>query len=542
MMTTAGGRPETGRVTEAATAGASTTGRRRLSLAAICTAAGLVWLAFADLGVAIPTMAERLPADLSALQWANNAFSLATGALVIAAGKFGDIFGRRRMLGLGIVLFAAFSIVAAPATNVGTLIAGRALMGAGAALILPATLALIPAEFSGAAELTAFGMWQAVAWGGQAIGPAVGGVLTSGPGWQWLFWINVPLGVVTCLVLRFSTPESRDERASRRIDWLGLATIGLAVFALLFALTDGPSAGWGDPLVVGLLIAFVALVLIWYVVERRTADPLVDLDLFRLRAYDGALTANLVMNLAFGGLSYLLVLWLQNVRGYGAVEAGLLMLPSTLGIFVFIPQGARLAKRWGGRAPVLVGLFVLAAGLAVLGLLSADSTLWLLATGLLVVGIGLGVLSTPISDTAVGEVPIDLAGAAAGVFKMSSMVGGALGVAVLSALTRGFSGGATRDALHGAGLSAADVEAAKNALVGSASFQDALASLPADLGRSVTAAVAAGFSDGVADALLVTAGIALVALAAVRLVWPGRRPHTKGPWFSAQPHETNPRR
>ena len=199
------------------------------------------------------------------------------------------------------------------------------------------------------------------------------------------------------------------------------------------------------------------------------------------------------------------------------------MLPSTLGIFVFIPQGARLAKRRGGRVPVLIGLFVLAAGLAVLGLLSADFTLWLLAAGLLVVGVGLGVLSTPISDTAVGEVPIDLAGAAAGVFKMSSMVGGALGVAVLTAMTRGFSGGATENALHGAGLSAADIETAKNALVGSSSFQDGIASLPADLGRSVTAAVAAGFSNSIADALLVTAGVVLVALVIVRLLWPGRK-------------------
>ncbi|WP_433383752.1 MFS transporter [Actinoplanes sp. CA-142083] len=516
-------------MSDAKTAGPATTGSRWLSLAAICTAAGLVWLAFADLGVAIPTMAEDLHADLSGLQWANNAFSLVTGALVIAAGKFGDIFGRRRMLGLGIVLFSAFSIVAALAPNVGVLITGRGLMGIGAALILPATLALIPAEFSGPAELTAFGVWQAVAWGGQAIGPAIGGILTSGLGWQWLFWINIPLGIATYFILRASTPESRDPEASRRIDWLGLATIGLAIFALLFALTDGPAVGWGDPLVIGLLVAFVALVLAWYAIERNVKDPLVNLSLFRLRAYDGALTANLVMNLAFGGLSYLLVLWLQNVRGYGAVEAGLLMLPSTLGIFLFIPQGSKLESRRGGRMPVLIGLFVLAAGLAVLGFLSADSTLWLLAAGLLVIGIGLGVLSTPISNTAVGDVPIDLAGSAAGVFKMSSMVGGALGVAVLTALTRGFSAGASEDALRDAGLSAADIETAKNALVGSASFQDAIAQLPADLGRSVTAAVAAGFSNGIADALLVTGGIVLAALIVVRFLWPGRSRRESAP-------------
>jgi EmrB/QacA subfamily drug resistance transporter len=432
---------QTDAVTDAATTGPTT--RRGLSLTAICAAAGLVWLAFADLGVAVPAIAADLGAEMAALQWANNAFSLVTGALVIAAGKFGDIFGRRRMLSLGIVLFAAFSVVAAVAPDVGTLITGRALMGIGAALILPATLALIPAEFSGPAELTAFGVWQAVAWGGQAIGPAVGGLLTDTLGWSWLFWINLPVAALTYLALRVSTPESRDPHASRRIDWPGLATIGLAIFALLFALTAGPTAGWSDPLVVVLLAGSVLLAVSWYAIERRTAEPLVRPDLFRMRPYDAALTANLVMNLAFAGLSYLLVLWLQNVRGYDAVEAGLLMLPATVGIFVFIPRGTRMSARHGGRMPVLLGLAVLAAGLFVLGFLTDDASLWLLAAGLLVIGVGLGLLSTPISDTAVGEVPPELSGAAAGVFKMSSMVGGALGVAVLSGLSGGFSTGGT---------------------------------------------------------------------------------------------------
>ncbi|GIF19986.1 EmrB/QacA subfamily drug resistance transporter [Actinoplanes tereljensis] len=506
-------------MTEAAT----TTRQRRLSLAAICAAAGLVWLAFADLGVAIPAMAGDLHADLSALQWANNAFSLVTGALVIAAGKFGDIFGRRRMLGLGIVLFAGFSVLCALAPNVSTLIAGRALMGVGAALILPATLALIPSEFTGPAELTAFGIWQAVAWGGQAVGPAIGGVLTDGLGWRWLFWINLPLAAITLVALRASTPESRDEQASRRIDWPGLVTIGLAIFALLFALTDGPAAGWGDPLIVGLLAAAVLLAIAWYAVEKHAEEPLVKLAMFKLRSYDAALTANLVMNLAFAGLSYLLVLWLQNVRGYDAVEAGLLMLPSTLGIFVFIPRGARLESRRGGRMPVLLGLAVLAAGLAVLGFLHPDASLWVMAASLLIVGVGLGLLSTPISNTAVGAVPADLAGAAAGVFKMSSMVGGALGIAVLSAVTRGLAAGESTGAMRDAGLNQSQIDAATNALVGSSSFEAAIASLPPDVGRAVTTAAANAFTGGIAGALLVSAAIAVVAMAIVRFVWPGQQ-------------------
>jgi MFS family permease len=267
---------------------------------------------------------------MSTLQWANNAFSLVTGALGIAAGKFGDVFGRRRMLQLGILLFAAFSVVAALAPGSGALIAGRGLMGIGAALILPATLALIPPQFTGASLLTAFGVWQAVAWGGQGVGPAIGGVITETLGWPWLFWINLPLAALAFVVIRAFTPESSDPDASRRVDWPGLVTIGLAVFALLYALTEGPVLGWGDPVIIGLILASVVLAFLWAWIERRADEPLVDLGLFKLRPYDGALTANLTMNLAFGGLSYLLVLWLQNARGFDAMEAGLLMLPSTL--------------------------------------------------------------------------------------------------------------------------------------------------------------------------------------------------------------------
>jgi EmrB/QacA subfamily drug resistance transporter len=493
-----------------------------VSLAAICTAAGLVWLAFADLGVAIPTIADDFHADLSALAWANNAFSLVAGALVIAAGKFGDVFGRRRMLLLGVVLFAGFSVVGALAPNLGVLIAGRALMGIGAALILPATLALIPPQFSWRALLTAFGVWQAVAWGGQAVAPAIGGVITDTIGWAWLFWINVPLGIAAFAVIRVSTPESADPAASRRVDWPGLATIGLAVFALLYALTDGPSVGWSSPLVLGLFAASVVLAVAWVLIERRVAEPLVDLSLFRLRPYDGALTANLTMNLAYAGLSYLLVLWLQNARGYSAVAAGLLMLPATIGIFACIPVGGRLDATRGGRVPVLIGLVVLAVGLAGFGLLRADSGLWLIAAALIVVGVGLGLMSTPISNTAVGDVPESLAGTAAGLFKMSSMVGGALGVALLSAFARGFTVADSHDAVESAGMTADDVTTVQRVLVNSESYADAIASLPQDLQDKVTRALVDAFSTGLAWTMLVAAALSVAAAVGVALIWPRR--------------------
>lgn len=497
--------------------------RRWVSLAATCTAAGLVWLAFADFAVAIPAVADEFGADLSTLQWANNAFSLVAGALVIAAGRFGDTFGHKRMLQIGVALFAAFSVVAAVAPGSGVLIAGRGLMGIGAALLLPASLALIPPQFSGKAQLTAFGVWQAVAWGGQAVAPAIGGIITDTLGWRWLFWINIPLAVAAMAVVRAVTPESRDATGSRRVDWLGLATIGLAVFALLFALTDGPTAGWGSPLVVGLLIATVALGVAWVLVERHVREPLVDLTLFRLRPYDGALAANLTMNLAYAGLSYLLVLWLQNARGYSPVEAGLLMLPATIGIFACIPLGGRLDARRGGRLPVLIGLVVMSIGVLSLGTLRSDSTIVGLGFCLVVVGLGLGLLSTPVSNAAVGDVPAALAGTAAGVFKMSSMVGGALGVAVLSAFARGFTVADTGSEFRAAGMSSDEIVQADQALVNSSSFAEAIGSLPASLQDVVTRAAIDAFSKGLAHTMIATAVLALVVTVIVAFVWP-RRP------------------
>lgn len=498
------------------------TSRKWLSLAAICTVAGMVWLAFADFGVAIPTIADELHADMSALQWANNAFSLVCGALVIAAGKFGDVFGRRRILLIGVVLFAVFSVVAALAQGMPLLIAGRGLMGIGAALILPATLALIPVQFHGREQLAAFGVWQAVAWGGQAVGPAIGGVITEGLSWQWLFWLNIPLAVVAFIVIRLLTPESKDASASSHVDWWGLATIGLAVFALLYGLTDGPSVGWGSPVVIGMLIAFVALAGAFVVIELRVKSPLVDLRLFRIRPYDGALTANLVMNLAFAGMSYFIVLWLQNARGFNAVEAGLLMLPSTLGIFLLIPIGGRMNERVGARRPVWIGLVIMSVGLLLLGFVSTDSPLWGMGVALVVVGVGLGLLSTPISNTAVGDVPENLAGTAAGVFKMSSMVGGAIGVAVIAALGRGLTAHEWRSAAGDVGLAPADIEAAQRALVNSSSFDEAIASLPEAERGQVTNAVVNAFSAGVADAMIVIGCVSLAATVVVLLLWPKR--------------------
>lgn len=498
-----------------------------MSLAGICTAAGTVWFAFADLGVAIPRIAEEFSSNFSTLQWANNVFSLVTGALVVAAGKFGDLFGRRRMLQVGVALLAAVSVLTALSPSMVWLISGRGLMGVGAAMILPASLALIPPEFSGRAEIAAFGVWQAVAWGGTTIGPALSGVITDRLGWRWLFWVNLPVAVVTLVVVSATTPESRDPAASKHIDWPGLVSCCLAVCALLYALTEGPSAGWDSPEVLVLFAATAVLTVAWYRIERRVREPLVDLALFKLRTYNGALAANLTMNLAFAGLSFLLVLWLQNARGLNPMQAGLLMLPATLGVFSGIPVGGRLDARTGGRLPSVTGLGVASAGLLLLGRLGTTTSLWFLAVALFVIGLGLGLVSTPVANTAVGDVPTDLVGSAAGVFKMSSMLGGALGVAMLSAFARALTAREAAGAVQSSGLSTAQLSQVRQALVNSRSFREAIESLPPNLKRTVVQVVTEAFTSGVADTMVATAALSAAATAGVFLLWPSCRTASK---------------
>ena len=503
----------------------STTGRvthRWVALTGLCAAAGLVWLAFADLGVALPTISTELTIGLTDLQWTNNAFSLACGALVLGAGRCGDLYGRRRLLLIGVAIFGGFSLLTAFLSGLPGLVAGRALMGVGAAMILPATLALIPPLFPREEQPKAFGAWMAVAWVGQAAGPAVGGSLTSALGWRSLFWIAAPLAAVAFLVILRYTPESRDEGASGGVDVVGLLASAGAAFCLLYALTEGQSTGFADPLIIGLLVAAAVLGVGFVLVERRVHEPLVDLRLFRARDFDGALTANLVMNIVFAGLSFLLALYLQAVRGYSALEAGLLLFPSTITILALNPVGSRMAARRGPRLPVAFGLVLLGVGTLLAGLVSTDSPYWLLLLGLLVLGAGLGLLSVPISDTAVAGPPPELAGTASGLFKMSSMLGGAMGVALCAALANGIGASRAREDALAAGLTEDDLATLDNALSGSDAAATVLDRLPPGERQSVMAAYQDAYAAGVAGSMRIAGLFALLAVVLLLWLWPRR--------------------
>lgn len=393
-------------------------------------------------------------------------------------------------------------------------------------MILPATLALIPPMFPEDEQPRAFGAWMAVAWVGQAAGPAVGGILTGVLGWRSTFWINAPLALVALWLVRRSAVESTDPNATRHVDLPGLFTSALAAFCLLYGCTAGQEKGFDDPVIIALLVGSLLLAGLFVLLEKHVRDPLVDLRLFSSRPFCGALVANSVMNIVFAGVSFLLTLYLQEVRGYGPVAAGLLLLPSTVTILLFNPFGGRVSARRGARLPVVTGVLLLGAGTLLAASIGRHYDYAILAAGLLVLGAGLGLMSIPLSDTAVAGPPEELAGTASGMFKVTSMLGGAFGVAVTVAVQQAVETNQALDRAKAAGLSDADAQQLSNAVTDSKLAAQILGSVDQATADAINAAfreveaVAAGRAIALAGLLAVLAAVLLP------LIW--RRPAQPG--------------
>jgi len=494
--------------------------KRWWSLVALCLAAAIVWFAAANIPVATSAISQDIGGSVTTLQWVNTAFTLTCGALVIAAGRLGDIFGRRRVLDIGLVVFAGASVLAALAPTTTLLIAGRALMGVGAAAILPATLAIIPLEFTAREQVTAFSAWMATTAVGQAAAPAISGGLVTLFSWRAIFWINIPLCALAVVLVRRTTPESRDENAGRRIDYVGLAAIATGLVALLYALNEGPTLGWGSGLVLGAIVIAAVLLTAFVFIERRVREPLIDLDLFKRRSYNGALIDNLIYNITLAGTMYVLALYLEEVRGYDAFTAGLLLLPSTVGILAFIMVGAHLELSRGPRLPLAAGFFIMGVGTFLVGFLNPTTAYWWFAAGLLIQGIGIGLYSTPLSDVAVGLAPPDESGAASGAFKMCSMVGGALGVAVFGGIYRAVELSNLRSQAAAANLTSAQQAQVNDAFSSSDKAKQIYETLSTQVQADVREAVHGALSYGIGTSLKVVGVLALVAVVVAVLLVP----------------------
>ncbi|MFJ9631526.1 MFS transporter [Streptomyces sp. NPDC101175] len=383
--------------------------------------------------VALPRIGRDLDADLAALQWTVNAYMLTLAGLILLGGSLGDRYGRRKIFVLGVVWFAAASLLCGLAPNAGVLIAARALQGIGGALLTPGSLALIQASFHPDDRARAVGLWSGFGGIGAAIGPFLGGWLVDGPGWRWVFLINVPMALLCAPIAVRHVPESADGRAHGRFDVLG-AALGAAALALVtYALIE---AGDGSLVVVAVTaVAGVAAGIAFVLVERRSPDPMMPPGIFASRQFTAVNLVTLCVYAAFGGFFFLTALQLQVVAGYSALGAGTALLPTTALMLLFSARSGELAQRIGPRIPLTVGPLLCAAAMLLMLRVGPDASyLTDVVPALLVMGCGMVVLVAPLTATVLASVDTARAGLASGINNAAARAAGLVAIAALPLL------------------------------------------------------------------------------------------------------------
>ena len=408
--------------------------RRWWTLAAMCFALFMIMLDNTVVNVALPSIQRSIHASFSALQWTVNAYTLSLAVLLVTGGRLGDIFGRRKIFLSGVVLFAASSGAIGLAPNDHLLVAGRAIQGIGAAMMMPGTLSIISNTFPPEERGKAIGTWAGVSALALAIGPFLGGVLTEDVSWRAIFFLNLPVAVGAVAVTLFATPESRDETVPRAVDLPGIGTLTVGLTALVLALVQGNQWHWGSAKIVGLFALAVVGLATFVVIELRARYPVVDFSFFRSRSFLGANMVAFIVTFSMFATFFFVTLYLQNILHYSPIEAGTRFLPMTVVMIVLGPIVGRMADRIGPRPPLTLGLIGIAGTLFWQSFITAHTTyLWLLPPFILM-GLAMGLVMSPMSTAAMNAVDRTKAGVASGTLSMSRMVGGTFGVAVLGAL------------------------------------------------------------------------------------------------------------
>ncbi|MEU1477766.1 MFS transporter [Streptomyces sp. NPDC005760] len=382
---------------------------------------------------ALPSIREDLGGALHDLEWTVSAYTLTFAVLLMTGAALGDRFGRRRLFLTGLTIFTGASAAAALAPGIDSLIAARAVQGIGAAIMMPLTLTLLTAAVPAARRGMAYGIWGAVNGLAVASGPLIGGTLTEHISWQWIFWLNVPLGLALLPLARLRLAESHGTGARLDIPGTLLASGGL--FGIVYGLVRGPSDGWTDPLVLLALFTGAALLAAFVLYSTRAKNPMLPMRLFRSRAFSGINAASLLMFLGMFGSIFLLSQYMQGVLGYSPTEAGLRMLPWTGMPMLVAPIAGILSDRVGGRPVVATGLFFQAAGLAYMAsVVTVDASYASQLPGLILSGIGMALFFAPASNLVMSSVLPNEQGIASGANNALREVGGALGIAVMASI------------------------------------------------------------------------------------------------------------
>ena len=408
--------------------------RKWWTLGAVAFALFMIMLDNTVVNVALPSIQRSLRAEISELEWIVSAYALTFAVLLLSGGKLADMFGRRRVFLLGLAVFALSSLLCGLAPDAHVLIAARAVQGVGAALMMPATLAIISATFPPKERGLAIGIWAGVSAMALAIGPLVGGLLTEHVDWSWIFYINVPIGALGIVAGRIIIQESRDMSRVQSLDVPGLVTNAAALFALTFGLIEANRYGWTSPTILALFAAAAAGLAAFAAIEHRRRAPMLDLSLFRSSTFTGANIVAFLVTLAMFGVFFFMSIFVQRILGYSPVEAGAIFLPMTVLIILIAPPAGKLSDKVGSRWLMAGGLTLVGGSLVIFSRLGVDSGFWDMLPGLLVGGIGMASVMTPMSAAVMSSVPVDKAGVASGVLNTSRQIGGALGIAMMGAL------------------------------------------------------------------------------------------------------------
>ncbi len=407
--------------------------RKQWTLLLVCVATFMLLLDITIVNVALPSIQKSLDASLSSLQWVVDAYALTLASFLLVFGSLGDRLGRRRIFAAGLVIFAFASLLCGLAQSATVLNIFRGLQGVGGAAMFATALALIAQEFEGKERGKAIGIWGATVGGAVAIGPLVGGLITDGLGWEWIFFVNIPIGVAA-VVLTQTKLANVAATDAYPIDWAGVASFSLALFALIFGLIRGNAEGWGSPVIVGSLVAALALMIAFFVIESRREHAMLDLSLFKIRSFGGASIVAWGLSATMFALFLYITLYMQDVIGLDPLQAGLRFLPLSVLSFVVAPISANLAQRVPIQGLMGLGMILVGVGLLLMRGVAPGDEWTTLLPGFIVAGIGVGMTNPLIADVALGVVEPARAGMASGINSTFRQIGISTGVAGLGAI------------------------------------------------------------------------------------------------------------
>jgi EmrB/QacA subfamily drug resistance transporter len=408
------------------------------TLAGACTGLFILMLDSTVVALALPSIRHDVGASAAGLQWVMNGYLLAIAALVVTAGRLGDMFGRRRLFLAGLGLFALGSVLSGAADDELTLIGGRILQGVGAAPMLPLSLAIVCNVFPAERQARALGIWAGISAVALGIGPLAGGALVD-LDWRLIFWMNLPIAVLGIAITAFAAPESTDPGSGRRLDLAGLATLGGGLTAIVLALAQ--ARVWSAEATVAIALSGCLGLYAFWRIEHRVAEPIVDFSLFRNGPYLGASAAAFALVGAYWSVMFFQPQYLQDVRGHSAIVSGLMILPVTVPMIFVSPFSGPLIARFGARRLMTVGMVLGTLGLLALTRIDASSSYALLLAGYLPFGVALGLVYAPMSTAAMAAMPAEKVGIAAGVLAMDRVMAGTIALAVTGAVFHALLGG-----------------------------------------------------------------------------------------------------